>query len=99
MVYQIIFKKLFRNKLEKIFSYIENEFGLLIAQKFAEEIDKKLTRLQQTPLIGKSSVFIINTRSIIAGKHNRIHYRIEPGKIIILNMYDMRINPKKNKLK
>lgn len=99
MVYKIIFKKRFKNKLEILLNYIENEFGLLVAQKFAKELDKKLIILLQQPFMGKPSVFIQDIRSIHAGNHNRLYYRIEVDKIIILNIYDTRINPKRNRLK
>jgi plasmid stabilization system protein ParE len=99
MVYQIIFKKRFQNKLEKLLNYIENEFGLLVAQKFAMQLDKMFLTLQQQPSIGKPSLYIPNVRSIHAGKHNRLYYRIESNKIVILNLYDTRINPKRNRLK
>ncbi len=99
MVYQIIFKKRFQNKLEKLFVYIEQEFGLLIAKKFANELDDKLTTLQRHPFIGQQSTSHKNVRSILVGNHNRLYYRIEANKLIVLNMYDTRINPIKNKLK
>lgn len=66
MVYQLIFKKLFNNKLEKLLTYLEDEFGLLIAQQFARRLNKKLITLQQQPFIGKQSAFFINIRSIHA---------------------------------
>jgi plasmid stabilization system protein ParE len=99
MVYQIIFKKRFHKKLEILLSYIEKEFGLLVAQRFAKQLDKKLSTLQQQPFIGKPSLYIQNVRSIHAGKHNRLYYKIDEDKIIVLNMYDTRINPWRNKLK
>ena len=99
MVYKIIFKKRFRNKLQNLLDYIENEFGLLVAQRFAKQLDKKFITLQQQPFIGQPSLYIQNIRSIHAGKHNRVYYRIEGNKIIIVNMYDTRINPKNNKFK
>lgn len=99
MVYKIIFKKRFRNKLQNLLGYIENEFGLLVAQKFAKQLDKKLMTLQQQTFIGQPSVYIQNIRSLHTGKHNRLYYRIEGNEIIIINMYDTRINPKKNRLK
>jgi plasmid stabilization system protein ParE len=52
MVYKIIFKKRFRNKFQKLLVYIENEFGLLVAKKFAKQLDKKFITLQQQPFIG-----------------------------------------------
>jgi plasmid stabilization system protein ParE len=99
MVYQIIFKKRFQNKLEKLFNYIESEFGLLVAQKFAKQLDKKLLTIQQQPSIGQPSVHLENVRSIRVRNHNRLYYRIESNKIVILNMYDTRMNPKRNRLK
>ncbi|TDH23540.1 type II toxin-antitoxin system RelE/ParE family toxin [Segetibacter sp. 3557_3] len=78
---------------------MENEFGLLVAQKFAKQLDKKLLTIQQQPSIGQPSLHIGNVRSIRISKHNRLYYRIESNRIVILNMYDTRINPERNKLK
>lgn len=97
MVYEIIFKKRFKNKLEKVFIYLEKEFGLIIAQKFASRLYRKFQILQQQPFIVRRSVLFHNVRSISAGKQNRIYYRIETNKVIVLNMFDTRINPSKNK--
>lgn len=97
MVYELIFKKRFSSKLEKVFIYLEKEFGISIAKKFAILLDEKFKTLSENPEIGMPSS-LMKVRSFIAGK-NRVYYRIEKTKIIILNMYDMRINPSKNKLK
>ena len=72
MVYKIILKKRFRNKLQNLLGYIENEFGLLVAQRVAQQLEKKFMTLQQQPFIGQPSVHIQNIRSIHAGKHNRL---------------------------
>ncbi len=99
MVHQIIFKKRFQNKIERLLVYIEQEFGLLVAKKFADELDDKLTTLQRHPFIGQQSTSHKNVRSIIVGNHNRLYYRVEEDKLIVLNLYDTRINPIKNRLK
>lgn len=80
MVYKIIFKKRFQNKLERLFRYIEDEFGLLIAQKFARLLERKFRMLQQQPFTGQLSPTFLNIRSILFAKHNRIYYRIEKTK-------------------
>ena len=97
MVYEIVFKKRFQNKLEQVFIYIETEFGLDVSQKFASRLDKKFKLLQQQPFIGRRSISFNNIRSISAGKQNRIYYKIEANKVVVLNMFDTRINPSKNK--
>src|SRR4051812_22198834 len=99
MVYQIIFKKRFQNKLEKLLTYIENEFDLLTAQRFARLLDTKLQLLTEQPFIGTPSVNFPDVRSILAGKHNRVYYRIEGNKIIVLNMCATGIHPRKNRLR
>ena len=99
MVYQLIFKKRFENKLKKLLIYLESVFGFVVAQRFAHQLDKKFQSLQIQPFVGTPSVNLPNVRSILAGKHNRVYYRIESNKIVVINIYDTRINPKKNKLK
>ena len=99
MVYPIVFKKRFQNKLEKLLVYIEQEFGLLVAQKFADHLHEKLTTLQRYPSIGQQSLSHEKVRSLLIGNHNRLYYTTVSKKIIVLNIYDTRINPKRNKLK
>lgn len=99
MVYKVIFKKRCRNKLEKLLIYIENELGLLVAQKFAVQFQKKINMLQQHPFVGKQCITIPQVRSIHVGKYNRLYYKLEASKIIVVNMYDTRIHLKKNKLR
>ncbi len=99
MVYKIVFKKRFKDRFEKTLLYIESEFGLAVSQKFAALVERKLKNLQQQPFIGSTSVTLPHVKSILAGRQNRIYYRIEGKKIVVLNMYDTRINPKRNELK
>lgn len=99
MVYEIIFKKRFRNKLEKLLVYIAKEFGLAIAKRLSMQLEKKFDTFQKPLFIGANSTSIKGVRSIQLGKQNRIYYRFEKDKIIVLNMYDTRIIPVRNKLK
>lgn len=98
MVYQIIFQKRFKTKLEKTLLYLESEFGLIIAQKFAVLVQRKLSVLQQQPFIGRTSATFPNVKSISASSQNRIYYKIKNDKIIVINMYDTRIKPSRNRL-
>jgi len=97
MVYQIIFRQKFKTKLENTLNYLEGEFGFTVSQKFALTVERKLKTLQQQPFIGRTPPTFPNIKSISASLHNRIYYRIQGRKIIVLNMYDTRINPKRNR--
>lgn len=68
-----------------------------LADKFIDELQKRLSTLSKQPYIGAPSSIAKSVRSILITKHNRIYYRIKGNQIEIVNMYDMRINPKRNK--
>ena len=77
MVYQIIFKKRFKNKLEKLLNYIESEFGLFV-------------NLHSTYRTSEAFMPVNIIGCII---------ELKATKLLFLNMYDTRINPKRNRLK
>ena len=97
MAYQIIYKKRFVQKLFKLLDYLNSEWSEGVADKFIDELQKRLSTLSKQPYIGAPSTVVKSVRSILITKHNRIYYRIKGNLIEIVNMYDMRINPKKNR--
>ncbi len=66
------------------------------ADKFIKEIDKRIETLSQQPFIGNLPDESKTVRSILITKHNRLYYRIKGNIIEIINLYDTRINPKRN---
>ncbi len=96
MAYQIIVKKRFTNKIVRLLDYLETEWGKAVADNFLKEIDRRLYTLSEQPLIGVVSNEAKTVRSILITKHNRLYYRIKVNTIEIVNMYDIRMNPRKN---
>lgn len=96
MAYLIIVKKRFTNKIVKLLDYLEGEWGKTVADNFLKEIDKRLDTLSEQPFIGAPAAEAKTVRSILITKHNRLYYRIKGKTIEIVNMYDTRMNPKKN---
>ncbi len=99
MAYQIITKKRFENKLVKLLEYLENEWGKKVADEFASKLITKLDILALQPYIGSTPEGFKNVRAILISKHNKLYYKVGNSKIIVLNMYDTRINPVKNPYK
>lgn len=97
MVYEIVLRKRFQKKYLKLLEYLETEFGFKVASDFQSIIFNRFYSLQSQPYLGKPSVTIAGMRSIVPSKHNRIYYKIAAKKIIIVNMYDTRMNPKRNR--
>jgi hypothetical protein len=55
-----------------------------------------LSYLPKQPQVGAPSSKIKDIRGLLITRHNRMYYKIKEDKVIILNMYDTRMNPKKN---
>lgn len=99
MAYQIIYKKRFLNKLLKLLDYLKSEWNISVANKFIDQLNKRLETLAKQPFIGIESITAKSVRSILITRQNRIFYRIKGNVLEILNMYDTRSNPQKNKYK
>jgi plasmid stabilization system protein ParE len=99
MAYQIIYKKRFLNKLLKLLDYLRSEWGNKVADKFIIKLQNRLTTLSKQPFIGTPSITVELVRSILITRHNRIFYRVKGNVIEVINMYDLRSNPKKNPYK
>ena len=96
MAYKIIFKKRFSNKLVKLLEYLEKHWGNQVATDFLIKLDKRSATHKLQPFIGKPSEKNPAIRTILLSKQNRLYYKCSNNTVIILNMYDTRINPKKN---
>jgi plasmid stabilization system protein ParE len=96
MAYQIIVKKRFTNKVQKILLYLEKEWSHKTAKEFLSKIDRRFDLLSKQPYAGALSLKVKDVRGLLIARHNRMYYRIKGDKVIILNMYNARRNPKKN---
>jgi plasmid stabilization system protein ParE len=97
MAYEIVLKKRFTNKLVKLLAYLEQEWSHKVAANFLQKIDLRIAQLSKQPLTGISSTVLKDVRSVFITRHNRVYYKVKGKKVIVLNMYDTRMNPKKKK--
>jgi plasmid stabilization system protein ParE len=67
-----------------------------IADKFVDELLVKIKTLSIQPSMGMASRNVPAVRSIKISKHNRLYYRIENDKLVLLNIFDTRQHPDKN---
>jgi plasmid stabilization system protein ParE len=97
MAYEIILKKRFTNKLLKVLAYLEKNWSQQVAANFLKKIDHRLQQLSGQPFTGAASEKIKDVRGVLITRHNRLYYKVKGKKVIVLNMYDTRMNPKKKK--
>ena len=95
MAYQIIVKKRFTNKVQKVLTYLEKEWSQKVAVEFLTKIDRRIELLTRQPYVGALSTKVKNIRGLLITRHSRLYYKIKDDKVTILNMYDTRMHPKK----
>jgi plasmid stabilization system protein ParE len=95
MAYQVIIKKRFTNKVHKVLAWLNKEWSAKVASEFLEKIDYRIDLLAKQPYAGAPSTKVKDIRGLLITRHNKMYYKVKGDKVIILNMYDTRINPKK----
>jgi len=96
MGFKIVVKQRFVNSFKKVTIYIKSEWGKKAAEDFKNIVVKKLELIVSQPGIG-ASTSIKNTRSVLVGndQQNKLYYRVDKDKLIIVDIKDTRRNPKK----
>lgn len=96
MAYEVIIKKRFANKVNTVLAWLNKEWSGKIAEEFLKKIDYRITLLAKQPFSGAPSLKVNDVRGLLISRHNKMYYKVKDGKVVILNMYDTRMNPKRN---
>jgi plasmid stabilization system protein ParE len=81
----------------QIVEYLVQEWTDAVAGNFIELVDARLKTLSSFPFLGIASIKNPSIRSISLTKQNKLYYRISFNAIEVLNIFDTRQSPDKNK--
>ena len=99
MVRKIVWTKNAAEDFRKVVEYLQNNWSERIAINFIETFYATLELIDKLPEIG----VIVNkkgkVRQILITKHNLLYFIITEKEIILLNLFDVRQNPEKDKFK
>lgn len=84
-------------KLKNIVSYLEEVWGLQVAENFIVRTFEVLEIIAEHPELGTMEHSEKGIRGFLLTKHNRVFYRVTGNEIILLNFFDTRSGPKKKK--
>ncbi len=93
MAYEIVINKRFTNRMLKLLDCLKAEWGQKVANEFQDKAFVRIYMLSLNPFIG-APTSIVNVRSTLITKHNRMYYRVIGKQVIILNIYDTKRNKK-----
>ncbi len=98
MALEICWSKRADKNFDKIFEYIQNEWGERVARAFIKKVYDFLDILAEFPEIGTVENKEKGIRGFTIVKQINLFYRISGNRIILLSFFDNRQNPKKKRL-
>ena len=90
MVKKIIWTDLAIERYRQIIDYLLSNWSEQEALKFIQIVNQKLALLSRLPFLGRQSTTNNLIRQILLTKHNRLIYKIETNRIILLEIFDTR---------
>ena len=98
MAYKVTPSKIFIRKVVALNTWLETEWNFTVAAGFHNKLLKVILTISEQPAIGSLSTKKKNVRKLVITKHNKIYYRVKDNaEIILLTLWDTRLNPKKNR--
>jgi plasmid stabilization system protein ParE len=85
-----------KNSAAKTSQWIEKEWSLRSSLEFDKKLNDIINEVSLNPNIGRLSAKK-NIRSLRVTKHNRVYYRISKTQITILDLFESKQHPKRNK--
>ena len=97
MALEIYWSKRADKKFDNILEYLQEEWGEKVTGAFVKKVYDFLDVLVDFPEIGTMENKQRNIRGFVIVKQITLFYKIKNHKIILLNFFDNRQNPKKKK--
>jgi plasmid stabilization system protein ParE len=97
MALQIVWTENGLADYKQVVDYLLQEWPIKVASEFVRNVESRIETLSVFPEIGIASLKEPGVRSIILTKHNKLYYKVADNKLEILNIFDTRQNPTKNK--
>jgi len=97
MVYEIVWSREAASRFDQILTYLKMEWSRKEVKEFADAVNKTLETIANYPFLFRISESNINREALIT-RHNLLIYKVENEKIVLLTLWDNRMNPKKRKL-
>ena len=97
MAYRIVASKMFERSLAGTVRWIKKEWSDRAAESFNKKILAAIEKITFYPTSGRKSAGYKNVRSVLISKHNRMYYRISGKTITLLELFETKQDPQKNK--
>ena len=83
--------------MNNLLEYLETEWSNKVKTDFIKKLDKSLKQIQKHPDSCQKSDIVKGLHLMIVTKQTSLFYRYDAKKIMIVTIFDNRMNPKKIK--
>lgn len=97
MAKEVVWTKRASAKFDSVVEYLELDWNDKVVSAFVQKTDAILQLLAETPELGTLEHAEKGIRGFKLTKHNRLFYRVEKDRLIVLNMFDNRQRSKKKR--
>ncbi len=93
MAKTIIWNRQASNSFNTIINYLQDEWSESVTRNFVVRTYQIIDLLSENPEMGLIENAEKQIRGFVITKHNTLFYRVEEGKLILLNFFDNRQSP------
>ncbi len=86
MAYEIKWTRLAKDDYSEIVRYLYDTWGERSAEKFTDNLQASLKRLEEHPFIGKQDNFIYSIRELVLSKRHSLFYTVFDDIVLIMNI-------------
>ncbi|MCF8278045.1 MAG: type II toxin-antitoxin system RelE/ParE family toxin [Flavobacteriales bacterium] len=97
MAKEIVWTKRASAKFDAIIDYLETDWNEKVVRAFVQKTEAILQLLARTPELGTLEHPENGIRGFKLTKHNRLFYRVEKNRLVVLNLFDNRQHTKKKR--
>lgn len=97
MAYSVVFSNDVLNRLDAIVFYLERNWSKAVAKRFLIRFYERVDTIALNPALGRKSSRYESIRKILITKHNMLYFEVFNDRIELLQLFDTRQNPAKNK--
>ncbi|GGC02722.1 type II toxin-antitoxin system RelE/ParE family toxin [Dyadobacter sediminis] len=88
MVYKIKWTEIAKDNYHEMVSYIYDILGETVAERFTDELQSSLGKLEMFPFIGMQRSILSSVRKLTVGKHHILFYTVIDNSEVVLNVLD-----------
>lgn len=93
MAFHIVISEKAEKNLDKIISYLENEWSERVKQNFIRKLSVMINQIAHSPFMFPASEIKKNVRKCVVTKHTIVYYKVIEKEIEIITIQDSRQNP------